>query len=387
MSTATAVGLRGKHRRLIAVMALFLASALAVALSALFTQSKAEAHGANTFPGSRQYFCYFDALTESGGLDPYNSACQTALNTSGSGAFYNWFGNLDSNGAGRTEGYIPDGRICDGGGNGPYDFSAFNQQLDWPRTHVTGGATYEWRHNNWAEHPGRFDLYITTDGWDPNQPIGWDDLELFETIQDPPTNGGPGADGNYYYANVTLPQKSGYHIIFTHWVRSDSNENFYSCSDMEFDGGNGEVSGVRPGADLPGNDGGVTDPDPEPTDPEPTDPEPTDPEPTDPEPTDPGDSDCAASASVNSWGSGATVTITVTNNGSSQLSGWAADWAFPSSDVSITNSWNADITSQGDSFSASPVGWNSEIAAGQSVDFGFNVSGSLTELSGIGCSA
>ncbi|CAM5681358.1 Chitin-binding protein OS=Streptomyces tendae OX=1932 GN=F3L20_17570 PE=4 SV=1 [Streptomyces tendae] len=29
------------------------------------------------------------------------------------------------------------------------------------------------------------------------------------------------------------------------WVRSDSQENFFSCSDVVFDGGNGEVTGIR----------------------------------------------------------------------------------------------------------------------------------------------
>ncbi|WP_460545838.1 lytic polysaccharide monooxygenase [Glycomyces halotolerans] len=386
MSTATAVGLHSKRRRLIAILALAVASALAVALSTVFTQERAEAHGANVFPGSRQYFCYFDALSETGGLDPYNEMCQQALDQSGSGAFYNWFGNLDSNGAGQTTGYIPDGRICDGGGRGPYDFSAFNTPGNWPKTHVTSGATYEWRHNNWAAHPGRFDLYITKPGWNPNQPLGWGDLEKFHTFQDPPQNGGPGVDGNYYYGSLTLPQRSGEHIIFTHWVRSDSTENFYSCSDLVFDGGNGEISGIRPGANLPGNDGGVTDPDP--TEPDPTEPDPTEPDPTEPDPTDPSDAECTATASVNSWGSGATVTITVTNNGASALNDWMIHWMWPpDSGITVTNSWNAELSGQGDMQMAGPVDWNASVAAGQSIDFGFNVNGSLTQMPELDCMA
>lgn len=384
MSTATAVGLHSKRRRLITILSLIVAAALATAVSIVFTQSRAEAHGANTFPGSRQYFCYFDAISGNGSLDPTNEMCQQALDQGGSGAFYNWFGNLDSNGAGQTVGYIPDGRICDGGGRGPYDFSAFNTPGDWPMTHVTSGATYEWRHNNWAEHPGRFDLYITKPGWDPNQPLAWDDLEKFHTFQDPPTNGGPGADGHYYYGSLTLPQRSGQHLIFTHWVRSDSTENFYSCSDVMFDGGNGEVSGINPNADLPGNDGGVTDPDP--TDPDPTDPDPTDPDPTDPDPTDPADGECTATASVNSWGSGATVTVTVANTGDANIGDWMIHWLWPpESGITVTNSWNTELSSQGDMQMAGPVGWNASIASGQSVDFGFNVSGSLTQMPEMDC--
>ncbi|WP_402465944.1 lytic polysaccharide monooxygenase [Isoptericola aurantiacus] len=215
----------------------------------------ADAHGAEVFPGSRQYFCWVDGTTASGAIDPQNPACADAVAASGVTSLYNWFGNLDSNGAGRTEGYIPDGRICDGGGNGPYDFSAYNEpRTDWPTTHLTAGETYEFQHNNWAQHPGRFDVYVTTEGFDPLQPLGWDDLKLVDSVTDPPDTGGPGGT-NYYYWDVTLPaDRTGRHIVFTHWVRSDSAENFYSCSDVVFDGGDGEVTGL-----------GDTDPDPDPT--------------------------------------------------------------------------------------------------------------------------
>ncbi|MCK0115820.1 lytic polysaccharide monooxygenase [Isoptericola sp. S6320L] len=234
----------------LAVAALVGATGLVVATA----PAPAEAHGAEVFPGSRQYLCYLDGLTASGSVDPQNPACADAYAADGTAAFYNWFGNLDSNGAGRTEGYIPDGQICDGGGNGPYDFSSFNAvRDDWPTTHLTAGATYEFQHNNWAEHPGRFDVYVTEQGWDPGSPLAWSDLELIDSATNPPDTGGPGGD-NYYYWDVTLPaDRSGDHIVFTHWVRSDSNENFYSCSDVAFDGGDGEVTGID--GDLP-DDGG-----------------------------------------------------------------------------------------------------------------------------------
>ncbi|MCA5893520.1 lytic polysaccharide monooxygenase [Isoptericola sp. NEAU-Y5] len=234
------------------------ASLLAVTLGAAgivaAVGQSAAAHGAEVFPGSRQYLCWVDAVTESGALSPSNAACADALAEGGPNAYYNWFGNLDSNGAGRTEGYIPDGTICSGGDRGPYDFSAFSAaRTDWPTTHLTAGATYEFQHNNWAEHPGRFDVYVTREGFDPSQPLGWSDLELVDSVTDPPDTGGPGGD-NYYYWDVTLPaDRTGRHIVFTHWVRSDSNENFYSCSDVAFDGGDGEVTGIDgdPGTEEP----------------------------------------------------------------------------------------------------------------------------------------
>jgi predicted carbohydrate-binding protein with CBM5 and CBM33 domain len=372
MSIAEAVGLRSKRRRLAAIFAFVAAAALAVGMATVYTQSKAEAHGASVFPGSRQYFCYFDALTPQGSLQPYNSACQQAVNQSGTTPLYNWFGNLDPNGQGRTVGYVPDGRICDGGGRGPYDFSPYNAaHANWPKTHLTSGSTIQWRYNNWAHHPGRFDLYITKPGWNPNQPIGWNDLELFTTVNNPPQNGGPGTDGGYYYANVTLPQRSGYHIIFTHWVRSDSPENFYACSDVVFDGGNGQVTGVRPGANLPGNNGDIIPP--------------TDPT-TGPTTGGPGGGDCSATASVNSWGSGATVQVTVTNTGSTTISDWMIHWLWPpNSGVTVSQIWNAQLSTMGDMEMASPVGWNQTIQPGQTASFGFNVNGSLSSMPAMDC--
>ena len=373
-TTASAALLGGRRRRIAAVMSLVLAAVAAMTISTLFTQSESEAHGATVFPGSRQYFCYFDALTENGSLDPYNEACQAAFDEVGATPFYNWFGNLDSNGAGQTVGYIPDGQICNGGGKGPYDFSPFNDPGNWPRTHVTAGDTVEWRYNNWAHHPGKFDLYITKDGWDPNQPLAWDDLEKFQTISNPPSNGGAGTDEHYYYSNMTLPQKSGYHVVFTHWIRSDSNENFYACSDVVFDGGNGEVTGIRPGANLPGNDGGVVDP------------------PTDPT-TSPGEDPtggpagaCTATAAVSSWNGGATVNVTVENTSSETVSDWMIHWMWPpNSGITIRDSWNTTISTMGDMQMASPAGWNGTVNSGASVTFGFNVSGNLTAMPAMDC--
>ncbi len=221
------------------------AAALVVTGGLLVHPNPAAAHGATVFPGSRQYLCWVDGLDSTGQILPTNPACQNWLNKSGSTPFYNWFGNLHPSANGGTVGTIPDGRICDGGDAGPYDFSPLNEaRNDWPLTHLTAGATYQFRHNNWAEHPGRFDVYITRQGWNPSTPLTWAELELIDTEVDPPANGGPGGL-NYYYWDFTFPaDRSGYHIVFTHWVRSDSPENFYSCSDVVFDGGNGEVTGI-----------------------------------------------------------------------------------------------------------------------------------------------
>ncbi|MGP3966210.1 lytic polysaccharide monooxygenase auxiliary activity family 9 protein [Streptomyces sp. 6N223] len=203
----------------------------------------ASAHGATVMPGSRTYLCYLDLLENSSTQMPDNPACAAAVQQGGTGPLYNWFAVLDSNGGGRTTGYVPDGTLCSGGNRGPFNFAAYNAvRSDWPKTHLTSGSSIELRHSNWAHHPGRFDVYITKSGWSPSQQLAWGDLEKISSVTDPPQRGSVGSDAGHYYWNVQLPQRSGQHILYVHWIRSDSQENFYSCSDIVFDGGNGEVT-------------------------------------------------------------------------------------------------------------------------------------------------
>lgn len=222
------------------------AGLLALTLAGL--PSPASAHGVAMEPGSRTYLCYQDMVASSN-QTPSNPACAAAVAETGTTPLYNWFGVLDSNGGGQTAGYIPDGQLCSGGTKGPYDFTSYNAARDdWPTTHLTSGSTIEVQYSNWAAHPGKFNVYITNDGWSPDQPLAWDDLTLTQTVDNPPQVGGAGSDGGHYYWDLQLPAgKSGKHMIFIHWIRSDSQENFYSCSDVDFDGGNGEVTGLSGG--------------------------------------------------------------------------------------------------------------------------------------------
>ncbi|MBY8852847.1 lytic polysaccharide monooxygenase, partial [Saccharothrix sp. MB29] len=91
------------------------------------------------------------------------------------------------------------------------------------------------KYNAWAPHPGTWDQYVTKDGFDVTQPLKWSDLEPvpFDSITNPPLGSGE------YSWNGTLPNKSGRHVIYSIWQRSDSPEAFYSCSDVIFSGGSG----------------------------------------------------------------------------------------------------------------------------------------------------
>ena len=162
---------------------------------------------------------------------------------------------LRSDGAGRTSGFIPDGQACSAGTGGPYDFTGFNlARTDWPVTHLTSGANLRFDYNNWAKHPGTFKLYITKDTWSPTRALAWSDLEStpFSSVTNPESTGGPGTvDGRYSWTAALPSGKSGRHLIYSVWARSDSQETFYGSSDVVFDGGNGEVTGVGDGTTTP----------------------------------------------------------------------------------------------------------------------------------------
>jgi endo-1,4-beta-xylanase len=78
---------------------------------------------------------------------------------------------------------------------------------------------------------------------------------------------------------------------------------------------------------------------------------------------------CSASVSLNSWNGGYTASVRVTA-GSAAVNGWTVTVSLPSGGA-ITGVWNA--TNSGSTFTN--VGYNAQIPAGGSTDFGFQGTG------------
>lgn len=317
-------------------------AAIAVAglLTTLVGATPASAHGAMIMPGSRTFFCYEDGLTSTGQIIPQNPACQAAIANSGTTPLYNWFavGNRSGATSGGTVGFIPDGKLCSGNSN-YFDFSGFDQaNANWPVTHLTAGASVQIQYNKWAAHPGTFSLYITKDGWDQTQPLTWADMEStpFSTTTLPPSVGNPGSISSYYYWNATLPAgKTGRHIIYSVWARSDSTETFYGCSDVVFDGGSGQVTGIGAGAPPP--------------------------------PT----VQCNATYSItNSWPGGFQGQITVTNPTKSTINSWTTSWTTPDGET-ISSAWNGTLSTAGSLATVKSASWNGQLAPNASTTLGF----------------
>jgi chitin-binding protein len=193
-------------------------AALGLGPLALTTLSAAPAaaHGSMGDPVSRVSQCYAE-----GPESPSSDACEAAVAAGGTQALYDWNGIRIGDAAGRHRELIPDGRLC----------SANNEQFK-----------------------GTFTVYLTKPGYDPAQPLAWDDLDLANPVA---TATDPAASGGFYTFTGTLPERSGTHVLYAVWQRSDSPEAFYSCSDVTFggggasDGGTPESAAPAPSASAP----------------------------------------------------------------------------------------------------------------------------------------
>ncbi|MDU0292073.1 lytic polysaccharide monooxygenase [Saccharothrix longispora] len=399
--------------------ALAVAALGVVGFTSVFVQSgTAVAHGSMTFPPSRTYACYEDGRIGGGGgdLNPTNPACVAAVQIGGKQPLWDWYGNLISLAGGKHREIIADGDLC--GPTTKYD--AYNlTRSDWPTTTLRAGAPITFKYNAWAPHPGTWDQYVTKDGFDVTQPLKWSDLEPvpFDSITNPPLGSGE------YSWNGTLPNKSGRHVIYSIWQRSDSPEAFYSCSDVIFSGGSGGdtqapsapgtptasasstsvqlswsaaadnvgVSSYQVFREAGANDvqvatstgtsasvtgltantayqfyvvardaAGNTSP-----------------------PSavvsvtttggggqEPGA--CSVTYSVpSSWSGGFTANVSVKNTGTSAVNGWQLAWDVPAGQ-GISQAWSADVTVASGKATARGASWNQNIQPGQTVSFGFN---------------
>lgn len=100
--------------------------------------------------------------------------------------------------------------------------------------------------------------------------------------------------------------------------------------------------------------------------------QPPTPPPTQP-PTQPPSGGLSVSVTESTWDGGATVNVTITNNGSSTVNGWTATWTFAGNER-ITSLWNGTYTQSGASVTVRNAAHNGTIQPGASVTFGFNIS-------------
>ncbi|MBR8640901.1 lytic polysaccharide monooxygenase [Streptomyces tuirus] len=219
------------RRQAVAVAAL---GTLPLALTAL-TAAPAAAHGSMGDPVSRVSQCYAE-----GPESPKSAACKAAVAAGGTQALYDWNGIRIGDAGGRHRQLIPDGKLCSANNA---EFKGLDlARDDWPATSVRSGShTFKYRVT--APHKGTFKVYITKPGHNPAKPLAWGDLDLENPVA---TATDPAATGGFYTFSGSLPERSGKHLLYAVWQRSDSPEAFYSCSDVTFGGGASAGGGTAP---------------------------------------------------------------------------------------------------------------------------------------------
>ncbi|MFI1758735.1 lytic polysaccharide monooxygenase [Streptomyces sp. NPDC020571] len=235
------------------VAAVAVAGLAPLALTTL-AAAPAAAHGSMGDPVSRVSQCHAE-----GPENPKSAACRAAVAAGGTQALYDWNGIRIGNADGKHRELIPDGKLCSA--NDPAFKGMDLARADWPATGVSSGS-YTFKYRVTAPHKGTFKVYITKPGYDPSQPLGWGDLDLSAPVA---TSTDPVASGGFYTFSGTLPERSGKHLLYAVWQRSDSPEAFYSCSDVSFggDGGSGSDGAATGDDTASGDTAGGTAPAPE----------------------------------------------------------------------------------------------------------------------------
>jgi chitin-binding protein len=202
------------------------AAAIATPAVLVSAAGPASAHGTMDTPVSRSYVCY-----QEGPENPVSDVCSAVVAAGGTQPLYDWMEVNIGDAAGRHREIIPDGRLCSAG-RAKYSGLDLARE-DWPVTSLPSSADFTFRYRATAPHQGGFELFVTRDGYDPSEPLRWDDLEPEPFhVEDSPRL----VDG-HYLMDVALPEKQGRHLIYAIWQRTDSPEAFYACSDVVFEGG------------------------------------------------------------------------------------------------------------------------------------------------------
>ncbi|WP_405496539.1 lytic polysaccharide monooxygenase [Streptomyces sp. NBC_00096] len=193
---------------------------------AAYAALPAAAHGSMTDPVSRVAACYAE-----GPENPSSAACKAAIAASGKQAFYDWNAVNIPDAGGRSRQIIPDGQLCSAAN--PTFKGLDLPRGDWPASPMSSGQ-HAFHYKGTAPHAGAFQLYITNNGYDPTKPLKWSDLEdkPFASVSNPQMQ------GQDYVFTASVPQRTGRHLIYAIWQRTDSPEAFYSCSDVVFGAGN-----------------------------------------------------------------------------------------------------------------------------------------------------
>lgn len=292
------------------------------------------------------------------------------------------------------------------GGKTPWD-----NAINWPVNNINSGSqVFSWDISNGPHYDDTSDFryWITKPGfvYQVGRELTWADFEDQPFCDLPYNDDNPGAYPNVraekatarIHTTCTVPSRTGRHVIYAEWGREPPTyERFHGCIDVQIGGGGASstpaTSSSRASV-VPASSSRAS------VVPSSSSRSSVAPGSSSRSSAAPGSTSASSRASSsaantaglscsyvvsNSWGTGFTGVIRVTNTGTSSKSGWTASWQYTGSNR-ITSSWNATLTGS-NPYSAANIGWNGNLGAGQSVEFGFqgNTNGGSVETPAVTC--
>ncbi|MYS82775.1 lytic polysaccharide monooxygenase auxiliary activity family 9 protein [Embleya scabrispora] len=187
-------------------------SAAAVALPFMMLPSSASAHGFISSPKSRSALCGEGKVKRCGQIQ--------------------WEPQSVEGPKGYPAGGPADGRLC-AGADGRWAPLDDPRNGTWPATALTSGASFSFTWEIEARHStSTFRYYITKPSWNPTQPISRAQIESTPFLTVPYGGALPAA---HTVHTGTLPAgRTGQALIFAVWDVADTDNAFYSCSDVKF---------------------------------------------------------------------------------------------------------------------------------------------------------
>jgi len=333
---------------------------LLAAAALLTTAFHGLAHGTMANPVSRVYQVFLENPE-----NPSSAAARAAVGVAGPTPFYTWNEVARLVPQRNYRNLVPDGQLASAGLS---KFAGLDlARADWPATAVQAGPYDCVFYATTPHEPSSFAVFITKQGYDPAQPLRWDDLEPVSYAVP------PYLEGRNYRFTVNLPPRAGRHMLYVIWQRDDpAGEAFFSASDIDFGGVDYAPAPAPEKAPIDGYCGTGCTCDHEMPMPPAAPVVPTPAPATAPEvPT----ASAAGALEVthavtSSWGSGGEVLVTLRNPGSEMVSDWSVEFDYP---ADISSLWNANLATRPSSprFKVTPPSWSNSIGAGQSATFGF----------------
>lgn len=286
------------------------------------------------------------------------------------------------------------------GGKTPWDNS-----INWPVNNINAGTQeFSWDISNGPhfDDTSDFRYWITKPGfvYQVGRELTWADFEDQPFCDLPYNDDNPGAYPNvradkgnaHIHTTCTVPARTGRHVIYAEWGREPPTyERFHGCIDVQIGGGGTSsvassaapssipASSVAPSSSSRSSVASSAIPV-------------SSSAPSSAPVSSRSSSSAATTAGLscsyevtNSWGTGFTGVIRVTNTGTAATSGWTANWQYAGSNR-VTNAWNANFSGS-NPYTATHLGWNGTLGAGQTAEFGFqgNTNGGSVETPAVNC--